>query len=250
MNKFAVALLSLGLLGALPAAHAAPVSVDAGTFVFSYDDSFMAGATFSYDAGVFRFSGLDYVAKAYGGSVDTEAALSMGSFNSYEGRPFPISIVAKAGYQVTGLTETVLGSYSLQAGQGEDSVAGASIGLVSRWLYADGVVPLGQNTPFNISPVLSNGQGPVSGAFQASGALDFSSVIASEHLTPGTVVLSSLDVLAGTGAHNEGSSAIASMSQYQIGVVVSPVPEPESLGMLIAGLGLVGVMAGRRNNKR
>lgn len=245
MKKFAVALLSLGLLGALPAAQAASVTVDAGTYTFSYDDSFLAGSSFSSSGNTFTFSNLGYLASALGGVVDMNT--SGGTFDSYN-KPFPIVITPKAGYQITGLSELVSGRYTAAAGSDAGSAAGASGGLVSYWVYANGVTPLGQNTPNQVAFV-TDGQNPIGGAYTASGTLDFTPVIASEHLAPGAVVLSALDLRATALAFGAGSGADASLNVYQIGVQTAAVPEPEVLALVLAGLGVVGLRMGRRSQR-
>jgi hypothetical protein len=246
VKKFAVAALSLGLLGALPAAQAATVSVDAGTFVFSYDDSFLAGSSFSNVGNSFTFGGLGLTATAVGDVNEMDVASK--SADGYLGVGFPITITAKAGYQITGLTESVAGRYEAVAGSAQDAAAGLSGSLVSRWVYADGVVPLGQNTPSQVGFVLA-GQNGISGTYTASGTLDFLPVIASEGLAPGSIVLSSLYLQAFAAAHGTGSGAVATLDHYQIGVQTAAVPEPESVALLLAGLAVVGAAAVRRSKR-
>lgn len=245
MKKIAVIALSLGLLGALPAAQAATVSVDAGTYVFSYDDSFLTGSIFSSGSNVFTFSGLSYQASATGGGA--ENGLAVGSFNGYNGQPYPIVITPKAGYQIIGVTESVYGGYAATASADADGAAGVSAGLVSRWVLLNGVYPLGQNTPYQIGGVVS-GDPSVSSTYKASGSLDFTPAITADGLVPGPVVLASLDLLVAAGAHGNGSAAIGTLNQYQIGVQTAAVPEPEALALMLAGLGLVGFKLARRKN--
>ena len=246
MKKFAVAVLSLGLLGALPAAQAATVSVDAGTYTFSYDDSFLAGSSFSSLGNTFTFSNLGYLTGALGGI--SEVGVAGSSTNGYLNVGYPITITAKAGYQITGLTESVSGNYLAGAGAASDAYAGVSGSLVSRWVYADGVVPLGQNTPSQAGYLVS-GQS-LFGSYTASGSLDFTPVIASEHLAAGgSIVLSSLDLQAFAVAHGAGSTAAVTLDKYRIGVQTTAVPEPETLALVLAGLGVVGLKTGRRNKR-
>lgn len=228
MKKFAIAVLSLGLLGALPTAQAAAVTVDAGNYLLSYEDTFLPGATVSVSGGVVTFGGLNYNTSAVGGSVEVNGTI--GSFDSYGSNPFPIVITAKAGYVFSGLVESVSGEHRATAGEAQDAQAGISAGLVSRWVTVEGVEPLGQNTPYTVIPV-GPGQSS-SGAFIASGALTFASA--------GPIGLSAIDLMAAAGATGQGSSASVSVNQYKIGAQVTAVPEPEVIALVLAGLGVVG----------
>jgi hypothetical protein len=244
VKKIAVAVLSLSLLGALPSAHAAAVSVDAGTFTFTYDDSFLAGSSFSSAGGLFTFSGLSYEAAALGGVVDQ--ATSGGTFDGYFGKPAPILITPKAGYQITGLTESIAGRYVAAAGADQGSMAGAAGSAISYWVYQDGVTPVGQHVVSQTGFVFA-GDAQVGGSYSASGSLNFLPVIAAEHLAPGSIMLSFADLRATALAIGAGSGAVATLNQYQIGVQAAAVPEPEVLALVLAGLGVVGMRLGRRN---
>lgn len=233
MKKFAIAALSLGLLSAGSVAQAASVTVDAGTYLLSYEDTFLPGATVSVAGGVVTFGGLDFGTFAIGGSVEVNGAVS--SFDSYSGKPFPIVITAKSGYSLSGLTESLAGDHRAVAGDSQDAQAGVVAGLVSRWVTVNGTDPLGQNTPYQ-SVALSAGQ-TSAGAFNASGALAFSST--------GPVGLAALDLLVGAGASGQGSAAYVKVNQYQIGAQTTAVPEPQVLALVLAGLGVVGMRARR-----
>ena len=67
MKNVVIAALSAGLLGVLPAAQAASVSIDAGNYVLSYEDTFLTGATVSTSGGDVTFSNLSYNTYALGG---------------------------------------------------------------------------------------------------------------------------------------------------------------------------------------
>lgn len=52
-----------------------------------------------------------------------------------------------------------------------------------------------------------------------------------------------------TGSFNDGAFGFYNYSQAQVlyaGIDVSPIPEPETYAMLLAGLGLIGFVARRR----
>ncbi len=234
---------ALGLIGALSMAQAAPVTIDAGNFELTYQDELLAGLSVSYAGGVFSITGPGLPVYASG-----DAAPSIGELtaNSYSGI-FPILLTPKAGYQISGLTESVLGSYSATVGQGEGSMAVVSAGLVSRWVHVDGLEGLSQNDPSVLAAWLNAGDGSVSGSFSASGSLDFAAL----NLAPGTVGLSDLSVFIGAMTVGGGSQASGLLTSYQIGVSVTPaIPEPEALAMLLAGLGVVGFALRGRAAKR
>lgn len=234
MKKFAIAALSLGLLSAGAVAQAASVTVDAGNYFLSYEDTFLPGATVSVAGGVVTFGGLDYSTFAIGGSIPVNGVI--GSFDSYGGKPFPIVITAKTGYTLSGLTESLGGDHRAVAGDSQDAEAGVVAGLVSRWVTVNGTDPLGQNTPYQ-TVALGSGQASA-GAFNASGSLGFAS--------SGPIGLAALDLLVGAGASGQGSASYVKMSQYQIGAQTTAVPEPQVLALVLAGLGVVGLRARRQ----
>lgn len=230
MKKFAVVALSLGLLGALPVAQAAAVSVDGGSFVLSYEDTFLPGSAVSVNAGVVTFSGLAYEALAVGGLFEVNGFYA--SFNGYAGQPYPIVITPKAGFDIASVTESIGGAFRASAGQPVGQ-AGAMTGLVSRWVTLNGADLQGQNTPSQLLANLSAGQS-AGDAYSVSGSLNIGA--------SGAIALSSLELLGGVGATGQGSVAYLALNQYQIGVrTATAVPEPEVLAMVLAGFGVVGL---------
>jgi PEP-CTERM motif len=243
VKKFAVIALSLGLLGALPTVQATPVSVDAGTFTFTYDDSFLAGSTFSTNGGLFTFSNLLYAAVA--ASPDVPVAAAGDNFNGWNGGIYPIVLTPKAGYQITGLTESASGAYLAVGGEGSAGVGG---GFISNWLLLDGVYSLGQNVQ-GAGVMVTAGQVDSKPSFTVGGSLDFAQVMAAQNLQPGSVVLSSIDFSIYAAADGQGAAAGGWIKQYQLGITTAAVPEPETLGLLLAGLGVVGFKLGRRKQR-
>jgi hypothetical protein len=237
VKNVVIAALSAGLLGVLPAAQAASVSIDAGNYVLSYEDTFLTGATVSTSGGDVTFSNLSYNTYALGGILETNGVV--GSFDSYAGKPFPIVITPKAGVTITGLTETVAGEHRASAADSQGSQAGVVAGLVSRWVVVNGADMLGQNTPYTIVS-LTAGQSSL-GAHSASGSLSFA---ASQ-----PIGLSALDLLLGAGAVGQGSAAYASLQQYKIGIQTAAVPEPEVMALVLAGLGVVAYQRRRQQKK-
>jgi hypothetical protein len=247
VKKFAVIALSLGFMGVLPAAQATPVTVDAGTFTLTYDSSYLAGSSFSFDGGVFSFTGA--LANVSASAAGTPESYAGGSFNGWNGGVYPILLTPKAGYQIAGVAEAVSGIYSIDGGVAGGS-GGAVVlgGFVSNWLLLDGVYTLGQNVQGNMFTALA-GQVQGESAFKVGGAVDFSAAMSSLKLSPGAVVLSSIDFSFGALASGAGASASGTAEQYQLSVKTSMVPEPESLGLLLAGLGVVGFKLSRRQQR-
>lgn len=248
MNKIAIAALSLGLLGAMSATHAAPVTIDAGNFEFTYHNEYLAGLSLSYADGFFTLSGPGLLASATGGAneVDVQGLSSSSVSSSF----LPIVLTPKAGYQISGVTESVLGYYSASVGQSVDGSASVIAGLVSRWANVSGMEFLGMNVPVATAAVLTDGDAPAQGSFIGTGSLDFLPTMASLNLAPGAVALAALDVVVGAAASGNGSQASGVLTAYRLGVAVTPVPEPQAIGMLLAGLGVVGVVGVARGRRR
>lgn len=242
VNKFVASVLSLALFGALPAAQAASVSVDAGTFVFTYDDSFLPGAAFSHSEGVFSFSNLAMQTYAIGAELESNGA---GAFFGYDGIA-PLYLTPKAGYAIAGVTESISGSFAASPADIEGSTASVGAVFVSRWVQQDGGFLFGQNMGSQIPADLSAGQGVAHGGYQAVGSLDFSAAAAANNLPAGAVMLSHLDLVVTAGAQGLGSGAIGSLDVYRMNVQVVPVPEPEGMALALVGAGIIGVSTLRR----
>ena len=231
-------------MGVLPAAQATPVTVDAGTFTLTYDDSFLAGTSFSLVGSVFSFSGA--LASVSASASGTSESYAGGSFNGWNGGVYPIVLTPKAGYQIAGVAESVSGTYSIDGGvAGGDGAAVVLGGFVSNWVLLDGVYTLGQNVKGTMVTALA-GQTEVDAKFNVGGDVDFTAAIGALKLSPGAVVLSSIDFSFGALASGTGASASGTAEQYQLSVKTSMVPEPELLGLLLAGLGVVGLKLSRR----
>lgn len=229
MNKLSIA-LSLGLLSAVPA-FAAPVTIDAGNFELTYQNDY--GLNLVFAGGVFTLSGTGLSVSA-GAQNPEDAALI--SVDSYNGKPYPILITPKAGYQISGVTETIFGNYSASVGQAGGSMAVVGAALTSYWVSGEGLGQIALNAPaWSVS--LTAGQAPVQGTFSAAGTLGFNGA-------EGSVALSALTAYITAVAGN--GQASGELTKYQLGVAVTPVPEPEALGLLLAGLGVVGFTMARR----
>lgn len=250
MNKLALAaVLSFGLLSAVPAVHAAPVTIDAGTFQLTYEDQYLVGLNVSFSGGVFTLTGPGLVSTVTATGVEEQLDEAFLAVDGHNGKPFPLVLTPKAGYQITGVTESVLGTYSASVGNVEGYTAIVGAALVSNWVYMDGKDQLGFQEPYTVAAVLGAGNAPVQGEFTATGTLDFQAKIAELGLAPGAVGLADLKAIVGTGVSGIGSQATGVLTTYRLGVAVSPIPEPQGYGMLLAGLGVVGLTLARRRSK-
>ena len=221
------------------AANAVPVTIDAGNYLLTYDTSFLPTVSVDASGGV-TFSGASLLASDSGDATPTSYAVA--SADSYGSNPTLISITAKAGYTITGLTESVLGSYT-DSNDGVSGYAVSSAAFSSFWLSDSNVQWNNAGTVVGLAQALS-GQQTVSGSYTVSSALD---------LTGSTsfLQLSAISLMASADAVG-GSYASTSLSGYLLNVqtTTSVVPEPESLGLVLAGLGIVGVRLSRRRGAR
>ncbi len=239
MKKFAVAALVLGVSSLMSVAHAAPVTVDAATYTLTYDNSFLAGVpTVGVVGDAVTFSGATAVAAS---PLLGSPSIASYSIDSYEGRPFPIILTAKAGFKITGLTETVSGLYNVGVSPTAAGSAMSGAGFQSFWVAND--VVQGNSGNQLLGSVSSDTQ-----PFTSSGAYDVSGALA---------LASSADKvnLSATGfmifANTTGSAlAQTTLSSYKLNVQTAAVPEPEMFGLMLAGLGVAAFSLRRHRTVR
>ena len=111
------------------------------------------------------------------------------------------------------------------------------------------VVAPGASVAASATNMAFNGLG---GITSFAGLLSTVNLAASPIVTPPLVV----NVLSGfTGVLNPGAYSLrisgnaGAAASYVGNVVLSPVPEPETYALMLAGLGVVGFMAARRRNR-
>jgi hypothetical protein len=237
VKQFVIA-CSLGLLGATSAVQAATVTVDGGNVYFNVDSAFLSGATVSGGSGQLAFDLADFVASSSGLS---ELVYTL---DSYTGSALPISIVAKPGYVITGLTESASGRYSVLAGAGSDANALATAGVMSGWYVLDSTGTPVSNMlfghDFRTLAQVSNGDSAKE-QFNLSYSLSTGNVSA-----PNTVSMVGIVMGVGAFVQGDGSTAVSMLDSYRVSVQTAPVPEPGGMALLLAGLGVVCIKARRR----
>jgi hypothetical protein len=236
VKKSAVAALVLGVSSLLSVAQAAPVTVDASTYTLTYDDSFLTvapGVTPSVTAvgDVVTFSGA---------SVGVGAPLLGNPFvqvsygiDSYNGRPFPIILTAKAGYKITSVSEALSGSYYGVVSPEAEGSAMAGTNLNSYWIGDDDVVLNngGSNLFLNLTA-----PGTAQGTYTAGGTLALAPTQRAR--------LSAIDFFMFATAAGSGM-AQSSITRYNLNVQTAAVPEPETYALVLAGLMVAGVAVRR-----
>jgi len=245
VKKFAVAALSLAVISTMSVAHAAPVIVDAATYTLTFDDSFLGGTpTVNVSGDAVDFSGATAVAMS---PLLGSPSYAQYGIDSYNGRPFPIIVTAKAGYKITGLSESISGEYAAgvdTSSIGDTAMAGA--GFQSFWV-ANGTVQ-------------SNSASQILADLQVIPGRDGVADVTSPYTLTGSLILDAAATnvklsAIGTGvfAMANGSSfayAQTSLSNYTVNVQTTAVPEPEVYGLMLAGLAVVGVSLSRRRTAR
>lgn len=202
---------------------AATKTLDAGNYTISYDDSVLGlfGTPTLNSAGNLVF--------APSGSPGFTAQSDSGW--KFANSTIALTITADAGYKLTNFSLTEQGDYMV-IGSGMVGVGGQlrAIDLVGgNKTYTSAIsssAPLTATTGFP----------PVTTDWTATSSLG---------LTTTKAVVSIQSILgARTTAGN--SYAFIEKNGVNLGVNVMPVPEPETYGMLLAGLGVIGAISRRR----
>jgi hypothetical protein len=207
------------LLTAGASAMAAPQTFGNSAFDITFDDSFLAGSTVSFSGSELTFSNLGNVS-------------GFGPFNSLSG--VLATVTAKAGYQLSGVTGTLNGTYSLS----QENKAFVYLELSPFWSH-DVVNPTVRNsTVVNADAKFGD---IVDAPVSVTGSVAFASGTTSS-------VLQHVDAV-GLILAEPSANASLSINTLRVSVQTSPtsaVPEPEAAGMALAGLAVAGVMLARR----
>lgn len=229
----------LGVSSLTSVAQAAPVTVNAGTYTLTYDDSFLAGTPSVSVAGdAVTFSGATAVAAS---PLLGAPSITSYAIDSYNGRPFPIFLTAKTGYTITGLTETVSGAYNAFVSPTAAGTAMSGAGFQSFWIANDVVQ---SNSGSQVLANVNSSTQP----FSASGSYDVAGSLALAS-SASTVNLSAVGLMIFANASGNGL-AQTTLSSYKLNVQTAAVPEPEMFGLVLAGLGVAAFSLRRHRTVR
>lgn len=191
-------------------ALAAPVTVNTATFDITYDDALLSGATVAVSGGSLVFTGLENVA-------------NLGQLNSLNG--ILATVTAKSGYQLNGFS----GLFSADYVFGAEQSGAAALELSTFW--DKDVNDVTQRSTAVIAPAFGTG------TISVFNDVDFVS---------GTTLANLLHV--DVVAVAPGSLSITPKS-ISLTIQTSAVPEPESMGLALAGLLVAGGVSLSRRRK-
>ena len=238
----AASLLALGLVSVAGASQAANYAEIDGTNVqFLYDADFWGANTATVTGNSISFDiGSDYALAAKVKATSLNGA----SVQDYSDSAFPgLIAVAKNGYQLLGTVDTSLtADYSTSAKGG--FVNASAYGYLHQGSFSNGAFNA-DPSKWSVYSVMDDG---FSNGAATSGTLN---TVTQAGAWDGLQAMS-LEVTLGSHAEQSGpglSSIAMTNVSYGFAVMAAPVPEPETCAMLLAGLGLVGVMARRRKAK-
>jgi len=227
VNKLAagIFLLSQTLTGT---AFAASVTLSGDTVDFSFDDTLLGlfgQPTVAGDS--LYFTPTNFVAEAVNGSGFD---LTRQTIN--------IKVSAHQGYDFSGLALTESGNY-LQVGNGAKVVVSGQIRvfdtLKPQTELTSNILPGG---PFQQTEDFATLN------WTANAAADLASMS-----TAGMINVTLQNILVAQSPVNTETLAFIEKKFAGVGVITTPVPEPETYAMMLAGLGLVGWTAMRRRNR-
>lgn len=252
--RFAMKRRLFGLLlaaGFAASAQAAIQTVDAGTYTFSYDDSFWGlstGTSFARAGNTFTFGNLGYEVEAIGGRRGIVQSGLTDSGKSV------LSISAKSGYVIDSVSMgmTGVGQVSAPVGAAAGTDASAQVQLGVGWYSSLPYTAFYQNPVHDLSLATASGPGvqpyDVRGTWVPYSYYPEGTVPPGASLRPTSASLEYFDVSMIAMA-TPGAYARATQDTTYFTVQVSAVPEPESYAMFLAGLGFLGVVVSRRSQR-
>lgn len=234
MKKY---LLALAVSAAFASSASAAIqSVDAGSYIFSYDDSFWGtnipfGPVFSQSGNTFTFSNLGYEASENG----LRSGDKVGYYNDSTYDPV-ISVLAKANYRVEAITLGATGQLSTTIGASQQASASADAQLVAYWNSWSG--------PYVLAQTYS--QKDRSDTYGVNGSYNIGDTVFFED-DQKQVALTFYGINGNVTANGLGSTGRSTFDTSYFTVQVSAIPEPASYAMVLAGLAIVGAMGRRRS---
>lgn len=229
-----VGLVTFGLGGAGAALAAAGgngngngigrVSSPAGTLVYDGD-----GYTLSYDSSLLAFAGRTGNTLTFNVSGPLATGISSGTLPG----ALSFALAADAGWQLSSLNLIGSGSYERQDGNGKGGTP-SSVGATGSWTLG-----ATQTDSISFSGIEGANNKPMSWNDTASFA----------NLATGSAKLSldlALSAFAGTGGNAKAAINFDTIKVTVGTQQVAAVPEPQAYLMLLAGLGMIGVVSRRR----
>lgn len=208
---------------------ASAATIDLGSSVLTYDETTVLGSA------IVNTSGTGLV--SFGWKLNTQlgvAVFGTSPSSAFNDIAFPsFTITSKSGFALNGPVTAFLGDLRYQ-----EDAASLTTAAVSFKVSSDAFGPVTQSFSLNKTPDFSIGgvtYGSYSGT-DASPALPFSFYKAED------VFLK----LTASGTNAVVNSNNLNRLNITFNAAVTPVPEPETYAMLLAGLGVVGFLARRR----
>lgn len=204
-------------------ANAANVTVDGGNFTISYDTA---------DIGLFGAPTLvgSTLVLTPGGSPGFSAQTDSGI--KFTNATFPFTITADQGYTLSGFNLYEGGDYFLIGSDSEVSVRGQLR-----------VKPVGVDAL--TADIKTTGPLTTKTSFSSQSMTNWVANASIQPLTTLTSASVSIENILGAYVPTKGYAFIEKKN-VELGFVLTPIPEPASFAMLLAGLGMMGFVARRR----
>lgn len=220
-------MLASGLLGAASSASAMTVA-DFGKFTVTYDESTVfGGISFSFGSG-------DQV--GFGWNIPSSVSVSNTDAGSVTTNSFDLpdfTVTADPGWMLSGAIGGFMGNL-VYAHVGSATSSANVGGMVS----IDGLGPVSAGGSLSRTATLSI-PGLETGYYSVEGSAPYGT-FSTFSFSSGVLALSA----------SGGTAAITGQPQneFKFYFDATPVPEPETYAMMLAGLGLIGFIAARRRN--